>query len=355
MTEFAKGSALLAEWRSLSVDANAPISAEVTALNNWQDWLFANGGLLLARAQEVTALKSEIAEVRAVLRPAKRRSPGHHIKIDTRSLEQVAEGLVSDVARLRDAVENALKCTPHIIDGDIVYDCGNPWEMLDTALLKTAPWDERAQPLPAPPADTRGSRMTQPAELRALIERATLPWVSDPDERPGMEWNFHIYDTLQRRIAFMSSGEEAEDWADLIVAAVNALPGHLDQIDQQAAEIKRLREVSIQSVWDQARENHQLYSATSSRENDIRFLALGLTGEAGELANYVKKRWRDGDGHDEAIKFEIADVCAYAFMLADTLGVSAADLIETIAHKQQVFIAKMKARAALAQAGEQPT
>jgi NTP pyrophosphatase (non-canonical NTP hydrolase) len=103
-------------------------------------------------------------------------------------------------------------------------------------------------------------------------------------------------------------------------------------------------EVSIADVWQQAEENHRLYSATGGREEDIRFLTLGLTGEAGEVANFVKKRWRDGDGHDEAIRLEIADVCAYAFMLANTMGMTPADLMATIAHKQQVFIAKMKSR-----------
>lgn len=100
----------------------------------------------------------------------------------------------------------------------------------------------------------------------------------------------------------------------------------------------------ISGVWAQARRNHRAYSDTGNREDDIRFLALGLTGEAGELANFVKKRWRDGDGHDDAIRKEIADVCAYAFMLADTMGMGPQDLVSTIAEKQAVFVAKMKAR-----------
>lgn len=102
----------------------------------------------------------------------------------------------------------------------------------------------------------------------------------------------------------------------------------------------------LDQVWKQARHNHYKYSATGSRENDIRFLALGLTGEAGELANFVKKRWRDGDGHDEAIKLEIADVLAYAFMLAQTLGLSPAQLIQIVADRQLAFVAKMEARIA---------
>lgn len=102
---------------------------------------------------------------------------------------------------------------------------------------------------------------------------------------------------------------------------------------------------SLESVWQQARENHERHSATGSDEDDIRFLALGLTGEDGELANFVKKRWRDGDDHAEDIRKEIADVCAYAFMLADRMGLDPSGLIAMIAYKQKVFLEKMALRA----------
>lgn len=100
------------------------------------------------------------------------------------------------------------------------------------------------------------------------------------------------------------------------------------------------------SVWEQADRNHRAYSDMGDVETDIRFLALGLTGEAGELANFVKKRWRDGDRHERALQLEVADVCAYAFMLADLLGLTPASLIEAIAEKQSSFVAKMKLREA---------
>lgn len=101
---------------------------------------------------------------------------------------------------------------------------------------------------------------------------------------------------------------------------------------------------ALASVWQQARENHAAYSATGDVEQDIRFFGLGLAGEAGEVANFIKKRWRDGDGHDDDLRKECADVFAYNIMLADALGMTPASLTEMVAHKQQVFIAKMKAR-----------
>jgi NTP pyrophosphatase (non-canonical NTP hydrolase) len=54
----------------------------------------------------------------------------------------------------------------------------------------------------------------------------------------------------------------------------------------------------------------------------VRFMALALCGETGELANLIKKDWR-GDGGDrrDQIGAELADVGNYLFMLAEALGV----------------------------------
>lgn len=54
----------------------------------------------------------------------------------------------------------------------------------------------------------------------------------------------------------------------------------------------------------------------------FRFLVLALCGEAGELANLVKKDWRGDDGdRTAAIIEELADIGNYAFMIARHLGV----------------------------------
>lgn len=111
------------------------------------------------------------------------------------------------------------------------------------------------------------------------------------------------------------------------------------------ADVVRSVGEKLWSVWEQADENHRAHSDMGDREQDIRFLALGLTGEAGELANFIKKRWRDGDSHTDAIGKEIADVCAYAFMLANVMGLSPGELLDIMAEKQRVFVEKMKVRA----------
>ena len=52
------------------------------------------------------------------------------------------------------------------------------------------------------------------------------------------------------------------------------------------------------------------------------FLIMGLTGELGELANYMKKEWRDGfdPGRRLNILRELADVQGYLNHLAASYG-----------------------------------
>lgn len=113
--------------------------------------------------------------------------------------------------------------------------------------------------------------------------------------------------------------------------------------DTRAEEIGKL----MISVCDQAVRNHRQYSASSKvagNHHDIRFLTLALCGEAGELANVIKKQWR---GDSEAIscdaEYELADVLAYTLMLAHELDLGAESLLRLVAHKQAKFVEKMRA------------
>ena len=68
-------------------------------------------------------------------------------------------------------------------------------------------------------------------------------------------------------------------------------------------------------------------TAIYPREYKITYPALGLVGEAGEVANKVKKLVRDGTSSlpkewKENIASEIGDVLWYCAVLADDLGIS---------------------------------
>lgn len=100
------------------------------------------------------------------------------------------------------------------------------------------------------------------------------------------------------------------------------------------------------SVCDQAVRNHRNYSAsspTAGNFHDIRFLTLALCGEAGELANVIKKQWRgDTPAISMDARAELADVLAYTLMLAHELDLGAESLLSLVAHKQTVFVEKMR-------------
>ena len=64
-------------------------------------------------------------------------------------------------------------------------------------------------------------------------------------------------------------------------------------------------------------------------EHKITYPTVGLTGEAGELANKVKKLLRGDTNRDElleGIKGEMGDILWYLSALADDIGVSLADV-----------------------------
>ena len=79
------------------------------------------------------------------------------------------------------------------------------------------------------------------------------------------------------------------------------------------------------------------YSST-----DERFLALGLCGEAGELANMIKKRWRDGVDLSDEICEEIADVRVYLELLAKCFGIEGEKLDAAVEAKLIKVVEKHK-------------
>jgi NTP pyrophosphatase (non-canonical NTP hydrolase) len=72
-----------------------------------------------------------------------------------------------------------------------------------------------------------------------------------------------------------------------------------------------------------------IYPGVGSGEiGALSYCALGLVGEAGEVADKIKKLIRDGDQSvsPESIIKELSDVCWYLARLSNELGVDLEDL-----------------------------
>ncbi len=92
-----------------------------------------------------------------------------------------------------------------------------------------------------------------------------------------------------------------------------------------------------------------LFEAYSNE--DERFLALAICGEAGELANYIKKRWRDKADFTEEIRDEIADIRVYLELLAKRFGIEGEKLDRRVESKLMKVVEKHKARLTQSKAG----
>lgn len=88
--------------------------------------------------------------------------------------------------------------------------------------------------------------------------------------------------------------------------------------------------------------------AGTGGDNELTYLALGLNGESGEVADKVKKYLRDGKLDIGGIVYELGDVCWYIARLADSLGYDFEDLL-TINHAK---LEDRKARTALQGSGD---
>ena len=72
------------------------------------------------------------------------------------------------------------------------------------------------------------------------------------------------------------------------------------------------------------------------------YIALGLAGEAGELANLAKKQWGGyQDVATEDMKRELADVVNYSLHMMINLGMTLEDLDDVCCEKARCFLAKL--------------
>lgn len=67
--------------------------------------------------------------------------------------------------------------------------------------------------------------------------------------------------------------------------------------------------------------------AGTGSENELMYLALGLSSEAGEVAGKVKKFYRDGVMYNEDVAQGLGDCFCFLCMLCRAIGYSASDVV----------------------------
>ena len=92
----------------------------------------------------------------------------------------------------------------------------------------------------------------------------------------------------------------------------------------QSNESNKYKRISDLDMYQKVAKSTAIYP----REQAIIYPSLGLTGEAGEVANKVKKIIRDGTNQNtiQEISNEIGDVLWYVALLADDIGVKLSDI-----------------------------
>ena len=103
-------------------------------------------------------------------------------------------------------------------------------------------------------------------------------------------------------------------------------------LEQEAKQWMKERQLS--NITAAVYQEKACETAIFPKNRATEYLTLGLTGEAGEIANKVKKFIRDGATKDEylakriEIGYEIGDVLWYCAVLADELDMNLGHIME---------------------------
>ena len=121
------------------------------------------------------------------------------------------------------------------------------------------------------------------------------------------------------------------------------------ELGAQSNESNKYKKVSDLDMYQQVAKQTAIYP----REQAIIYPTLGLTGEAGEVANKVKKIIRDdgnkiNEGLVQEISAEIGDVLWYIAVLADDIGCKLSD----IANANLVKLANRKEKGTIHGSGD---
>ena len=122
---------------------------------------------------------------------------------------------------------------------------------------------------------------------------------------------------------------------------MNTVEGQLElDLGVRTNETHKYKRISDLDMYQQVAKTTAIYP----REQAIIYPTLGLTGEAGEVANKVKKIIRDGTSKNnenlvQEISAEIGDCLWYIAVLADDVGIKLSDIananLEKLANRKK--------------------
>ena len=124
---------------------------------------------------------------------------------------------------------------------------------------------------------------------------------------------------------------------------------NLEQEAKQWMEERGMSNITATEYQRQAAE-----TAIFPKHQALEYLTLGLTGEAGEIANKVKKLIRDGadvEGYNDKLQqiaMELGDVLWYCAMLANEVDANLGRVMEANLHK----LADRKSRGVIGGSGD---
>ncbi len=126
----------------------------------------------------------------------------------------------------------------------------------------------------------------------------------------------------------------------------------MNKLEQEARNW--MKEKQMSGITGTQYQEQACSTAIFPKEKATEYLTLGLTGEAGEIANKVKKFIRDGAPPDEyeskkiEIGYEIGDVMWYCAVLAQEMEMDLGHIMENNLQK----LADRKARGTLSGSGD---
>ena len=111
----------------------------------------------------------------------------------------------------------------------------------------------------------------------------------------------------------------------------------MNWLEKQAKEFMERRGMSTITATEYQQKASE--TAIFPKQKALEYITLGLTGEAGEIANKVKKLIRDGADEETLeqkkieIGYEIGDVLWYCAMLAKEVGMNLGHVMENNINK----------------------